>query len=42
MEPGKVAAMSDWPVPTCLNEVHQFLGLCNYYRKFVFKFSELA
>ena len=42
VEQGKTDAIKQWPVPTCLNEIQQFLGLANYYRKFIFKFSEIA
>ena len=42
VEKGKIEAVSAWPVPHNLNEVQQFLGLANYYRRFVFRFSELA
>jgi hypothetical protein len=38
----KIKAVSDWPVPKNLNEVQQFLGLCNYYRKYVKSFASLA
>ena len=30
----KVQTISDWPTPTSVNEVRQFLGLSNYFRKF--------
>ena len=39
VEKGKIEAVSAWPVPRNLNEVQQFLGLANYYRRFVFRFS---
>ena len=42
VESGKIDAIARWPVPRSLNEVQQFLGLANYYRRFVFRFSELA
>ncbi len=35
VEKGKVEAVEKWPQPACVNEVQQFLGLCNYYRRFV-------
>jgi hypothetical protein len=42
VETGKTDAIKKWPTPTCVNEVQQFMGLANYYRKFIFKLSELA
>ena len=33
--------MATWPTPTC-QRVQQFLGLANYYRRFVKNFSTLA
>ena len=38
----KVRAVREWPVLTCKREVRQFLGLVNYYRKFIAGFSEIA
>ena len=42
MDSGKIKAVLDWPEPKNLNEVQQFLGLSNYYRRFVHKFSETS
>ena len=42
VEQGKVDSVKHWPVPTNVNQVQQFLGPCNYYRKFVLRFSEIA
>ena len=42
LESGKVDAVSKWPVPQNVTQVQQFLGLCNYYRRFVLRFSEIA
>ena len=38
----KVAAVQTWPMPTCVKEVQQFLGLANYYHEFIKNFAELA
>ena len=35
MDPSKVAAIKEWPPPESPKEVQQFLGLANYYNKFV-------
>ena len=42
MDPGKIGAIREWPMPRCLREARSFLGLCSYYRKFVPDFSEIA
>jgi hypothetical protein len=31
MDPGKVAAVKDWPTPTILKEVLAFIGFANFY-----------
>ncbi|CAG2216578.1 unnamed protein product [Mytilus edulis] len=40
--PKIVESVSKWQVPNSVKEVQQFLGLCNYYRQFVHKLSEIA
>ena len=42
MDPSKVQAMTDWPVPKNVTEVKGFLGLLNYYRRFIQNFARLA
>ena len=41
-DPVKTAAIRHWPKPVSVNEVQQLLGLANYYRRFIWKFSEIA
>ena len=38
----KIKVVKEYPVPTCVKEVCQFLGLCSYYRKFIRNFSGIA
>ena len=40
--PGKVKAVIEWPRPKSVHDVHSFLGLASYYRRFVRGFSEIA
>ena len=41
-DPEKVEKVSKWPVPINVREVQQFLGLVNYYRRFVKDCAQLA
>jgi hypothetical protein len=42
MSPDKVDAVLKWPVPRKVREVQQFLGLANYYRRFIQAFASIA
>lgn len=41
-DPAKVKDVLDWPVPASVKELCGFLGLADYYRKFVRNFGILA
>ncbi|KAJ9525376.1 hypothetical protein QJQ45_003220 [Haematococcus lacustris] len=42
VDPCKVTAISNWPVPTSLKTLQSFLGAANYVHKFVHNFSTIA
>ena len=42
MQKDKIDAIQDWPAPKNVSEILGFLGLCNFYRRFIKSFSKLA
>lgn len=42
VDPRKVAAIRDWPQPSTLTQVRSFLGLANYFRKFMQGYASLS
>ena len=41
-DPKKVSAVQSWLVPNNVHDVRSFLGLCNYFRKFIDHYSSIA
>ena len=41
-DPKKIQVILDWPVPQTVYDVRSFLGFTNYYRKFMFRYSQIA
>jgi hypothetical protein len=42
VDPQKVEVVKDWPTPKTTTDVRRFLGLANYFRKFIRDFSAIA
>lgn len=41
MDKDKLKSINDWPVPKNIKELQGFLGLCNFYRKFITNFAKI-
>jgi transposase InsO family protein len=42
VEPGKVSAVQDWKNPQDPHDIQSFLGLANYYRRFIPKYAHIT
>ncbi|GKC18392.1 putative reverse transcriptase domain-containing protein [Tanacetum coccineum] len=42
VDPAKIESIKDWASPKTPTEIHQFLGLVGYYRRFIEGFSKIA
>ena len=42
MEKGKVKGVLEWPTPKCVKDIQKFLGLANYYCRFIKGFAMVA
>jgi hypothetical protein len=42
VDPTKIQVIQDWPTPTTLKELRIFLGLSNFYRRFMLGFSYIT
>ena len=42
LDPDKVEKVREWPRPTLVQEVRSFLGLANYFRKFMQGYSRMV
>jgi len=42
MDPVKLKAIQEWPLPRTIKDIQKFLGFCNFYRQFVKDYSYIA
>ncbi|GJT58296.1 putative reverse transcriptase domain-containing protein [Tanacetum coccineum] len=42
VDPAKIESIKDWASPKTATEIHQFLGLAGYYRRFIEGFSKIG
>ena len=41
-DPAKIKCIVQWPTPSGVKELKQFLGMCSYYQRFVRNFAKIA
>lgn len=42
MDPSRIKTIRDWPEPQTFRDIQVFLGFCNFYRKFIRGFADIA
>jgi len=42
MSPDKIQTISDWPEPRKVKDIQSFLGFANFYRRFIFNYSDIV
>ena len=42
MEKEKIDGVLSWPEPKSMKDIRKFLGLTNYYRRFIKNFAQVA
>ncbi|KAE8269715.1 hypothetical protein A4X09_0g2624 [Tilletia walkeri] len=42
MDPSKLSTIKEWPLPSNIKQIQQFLGFCNFYRRFVSRYAHHA
>ena len=42
VDPKKIKAIEDWPVPKDVTDVRSFMGITGYYRRFIEGFSRIT
>src|SRR3984893_7345905 len=42
VNPEKIRAIAEWPTPKNVKDIERFLGTCNFWRKYILKYSDIA
>ncbi|KAK4685054.1 putative transposase, partial [Tremellales sp. Uapishka_1] len=42
MDPKKISAVTDWPIPKSVHDIQVFLGFANFYRRFIRSYSKIT
>jgi len=42
IDPDKIKAIMEWPIPRDVTDVRSFMGIIGYYRRFIEGFSKIA
>lgn len=42
MDVAKVETILDWPEPRKVKDIQSFLGFCNFYRRFIYNYSDIV
>ena len=42
MDRSRINTIQEWPRPKTYNEVQQFLGFCNFFRRFIYRYSQVS
>ena len=42
MDPERVRAIAEWPIPRTFRDIQVFLGFCGFYRRFIHQYSKLT
>ena len=42
VDPEKIKAIEEWPVPKDVTDIQSFMGITSYYRRFIEGFSRIA
>ena len=42
MSPDKIITIADWPEPCKVKDIQSFLGFTNFYRQFIFNYSDIT